>query len=345
MDKKIRIFGLDYLRGISAFGIMAYHLLKWTIGAFSDGNKMEIIGIYGVSLFYILSGLTLFKVYYIKMKPSLSDLASFYKKRLYRIFPLLWIASLLTIYFFKTPFDSKLFFYNFTGLYSIFSLESSISIGSWSIGNEIVFYLFFPIILYIAKKSNNIFYLFNLLIFAIYIFFAFYILTNKINLSNQWNLYINPFNQLFLFLSGFSIGYFFDKIEISNKVLLLVLFFSIVLFFIIPSYRGEINLVTNFNRIGYTFAIILFTLFFYKFKWNLPSVIHKPLLFTGEISYGIYLLHPICYEISGLMSNIIRLNLFYISETNRVLITILLTYLLSYISYRFIEKPIIKKVH
>ena len=65
-----RLYNLDYLRGLVTFGIMIYHYLSWTLGKFTADTFMGRVGIYGVSIFYVLSGLTLYYVYYDKMKPS-----------------------------------------------------------------------------------------------------------------------------------------------------------------------------------------------------------------------------------------------------------------------------------
>ena len=59
-----RLYNLDYLRGIVAFGIMIYHYFLWTFGKFSADTFIGRLGIYGVSIFYVLSGLTLYYVYY-----------------------------------------------------------------------------------------------------------------------------------------------------------------------------------------------------------------------------------------------------------------------------------------
>ena len=55
-----RIQGLDYLRGLAAFGIMVFHYSSWTLGKFGANTLLSRIGIYGVSIFYVISGLTLF---------------------------------------------------------------------------------------------------------------------------------------------------------------------------------------------------------------------------------------------------------------------------------------------
>ena len=81
-----RLHNLDYLRGLAAFGIMIYHYLSSSIGRFSSESFMGRLGIYGVSIFYVLSGLTLYHVYHEQMKPSIVDTISFFKKRVIEYF-------------------------------------------------------------------------------------------------------------------------------------------------------------------------------------------------------------------------------------------------------------------
>jgi len=58
-----RLFSNDYLSGMAAFGITIYHFNLWTFGEQTTDTFIERVGIYGVSIFYILSGLTLYCVY------------------------------------------------------------------------------------------------------------------------------------------------------------------------------------------------------------------------------------------------------------------------------------------
>ena len=65
-----RIYSLDYLRGITALAIMFFHLTSWTFGKYNAEDLMGRIGLYGVSVFYILSGLTLSLIYSESLKPT-----------------------------------------------------------------------------------------------------------------------------------------------------------------------------------------------------------------------------------------------------------------------------------
>ena len=81
MTKKIsnnRIYSLDYLRGIMALLIMLYHYFSWHYSGFDSSDFMGRIGVYSVSMFYILSGLTLYVVY--KKSCSLKAIGSILKE-------------------------------------------------------------------------------------------------------------------------------------------------------------------------------------------------------------------------------------------------------------------------
>ena len=84
-----RIESLDYLRGLMALSVMIYHYISWGAGPIGSEHLLGKLGIYAVSMFYILSGLSLGLVYYGRIT-SASDIGSFMIKRVFRIFPLFW---------------------------------------------------------------------------------------------------------------------------------------------------------------------------------------------------------------------------------------------------------------
>src|SRR2546428_310239 len=92
-----RLYNFDYLRGISAFFIMIYYFLYWEYGKFPFISLFARNALYGLSIFYIISGLTLFYVYENKMS-SKSDLREFFRHRIFRVFPLFWLATIVSIF-------------------------------------------------------------------------------------------------------------------------------------------------------------------------------------------------------------------------------------------------------
>jgi len=82
-----RVESLDYLRGLMALAVMIYHYVAWTIGGLEADSVLGRLGIYAVSVFYILSGLSLAIVYNDRIS-SIGDVRDFMIKRVFRIFPI-----------------------------------------------------------------------------------------------------------------------------------------------------------------------------------------------------------------------------------------------------------------
>ncbi|MFW6525104.1 acyltransferase family protein [Acinetobacter baumannii] len=89
-----RFESLDWLRGLMAFAIMIYHLTGWTLFHPEAGSVLGNFGIYGVSIFFVLSGLSMGIVYNNYIKNFQTGLV-FFVRRLFRLLPLLGFASWL----------------------------------------------------------------------------------------------------------------------------------------------------------------------------------------------------------------------------------------------------------
>lgn len=338
-----RLYNLDYLRGLAASGIMMYHYLSWTLGSFTADTLMGRIGIYGVAIFYILSGLTLYYVYYDKMNTSYNDVFLFFKKRILRIFPLLWLVTIITIILAKEVPDIAKLFVNLSGVFGFVAWDQYFATGAWSIGNELVFYAFLPFFILFTKKFKALMIFISSLIFGLYLYFAFVVLTPDLILSEQWKDYINPLNQVFLFLGGFLIGFFFRNIEIKNSFVVIALFLALLLFSFYPVTGNLINVVTGSNRLFFTACCLLICICFYKLSFKFPRFIHKPLTLLGETSYSVYLLHPILWSIvNGIISKFFGKYIYYFPQPIKIAVSILVTFVVSYLVYQYFEKYFMK---
>lgn len=333
-----RLHNLDYLRGLAALGIMFYHYCSWELGDFSSDTIMERIGVYGVAIFYVLSGLTLFHVYFDKLDFSRKSIFSFFKKRVFRIFPLLWfinIISLLLIYISEAPLPSyRAIFINFTGLFGVIAWWGYFSTGVWSIGNELVFYIFLPFFVLLTKSKKGSMFVLSLFILACYLYFAFIKLNTNASLAEQWRNYINPLNQVFLFLGGFLIGYFFRNKNMSQTISFVLLLLGLLIFIFYPSFGNPINIVTNTNRLVFSFSCFIICLSAYKIPKEFPYIFHFPLSSLGEMSYSVYLIHPIIWKFFN----------FYNLETKieKIVYMIIITLIVSYFIYTYFEKVFMK---
>lgn len=333
-----RLYNLDYLRGLAAFGIMIYHYLSWTLDKFSADTFMGRLGIYGVSIFYVLSGLTLYYVYYDKMKPSIEDIASFFKKRIFRIFPLLWLVTIIAIILSRKLPDFYNLFLNLTGLFGFIKWDTYFSAGVWSIGNELVFYVFFPFFMLFIKRLKPLMLILTFVLLGLYLYFAFVKLNPDLTLSEQWKNYVNPFNQVFLFLGGFLIGFFFHNTKIKNSIIFPLIILSFAAFTFYPASGDTINIVTGTNRLVFTFCCFLICFCFYKLTLKFPEFIHKPLTILGEASYSVYLLHPIVWTLTDIATGLFSKYIFYFPLSARLILSVLLTLIISFYVYEYFEK-------
>lgn len=333
-----RLHNLDYLRGIAAFGIMIYHFSLWNFGAFPAESILGRVGIYGVSIFYVLSGLTLYHVYFHKMTLSLSSLKDFWKKRIFRIFPLLWLATILFVIIERKELDFYRIFLNLTGLFGFIKWDYYLAVGSWSIGNELVFYAFLPVFIYLGKNYKTAFWILSTLILALGFYFSYVVFDPNQKLIAQWHHYTNPLNQVFLFLGGFILGYIFEKHRFKLMVNLLLLTVGVVIFIFWPAQGDQIDLVSGTNRIIFSLSCLLISLAFFKIEINIPTIIQKSLSMLGEASYSVYLLHPIVY----LVFNFFNKRILHFSKINTIFIASVLTITCSYLTYIYFEKYFMK---
>lgn len=296
---------------------------------FDSSDFMGRVGVYGVSIFYVLSGLTLFMVYHHKFTFS-----EFYIKRAFRIFPLLWVVLTLTILIHHMHFKPLLFFYNYTGLFGLFAWWRYIGTGVWSIGNELFFYGCFPLLLF-AGRTKYLLPALALGVYLIYAWFAFVELLPGKPLANQWSAYINPLNQVGLFLTGFLIGRIFHRIRV-NQIIVSGLFAVALLAFIFwPADGNTIALVTGWNRIVFTVISAVICFSFFKLEIRLPAFLDWILRKLGEASYSVYLLHPIVwFVILDLLPDL--------TPGNRIWISSAVSLVVSYMVFNFFEKPMMR---
>jgi peptidoglycan/LPS O-acetylase OafA/YrhL len=340
-----RLNTLDYLRGLAAFGIMIFHYMSWTFGEFDSSDFMGRFGIYGVAIFYVLSGITLHYVYENQLIEKRSQLIEFYRRRFFRIYPLLILATTISI-FTADGVGTSLYeiIINLTGLFSVLDWSGGIAVGAWSIGNELVFYCFLPVFVFLHQRSKRLFLILCLLITWIYFYFAYSLIDPTLTLANtqQRLYYFNPLNQVFLFLAGYLLGVIFEKRLFSHWTIFLLLLVGAVAFVFYPVTGPRLHLVAGHARLIFTASCILICLGFYKYSGHVPSAISRPLKTLGEISYSVYMLHPIIHYLVRIPIDYIRQNFFAVPEYVRFFSAIALTLCLSYVVYNRFEKYFIR---
>ncbi|WP_419869055.1 acyltransferase family protein [Chryseobacterium sp. CT-SW4] len=290
-----RIETLDWLRGLMAISIMFYHLTMWKFKTLDSSDFLGRLGIYGVSIFFILSGLSMAIVYH-KNITSINKLLAFFLRRVFRIIPLLFIVTTFTVFLNPHLFDIKKYILNITSLFGFFDYGGYIATGAWSIGNEMVYYIFTPFIFFAYNYSKLLGNIIFFIVTCIGLYFAFNILDSNILLKHQWKIYIHPFNNFFLYYSGIAMFYNLKDSHIKPYYNNLLLIVCILLFIFYPVVGDSIKIITDFNRIIFVLLSFLIVFSFYKLTITLPTSIANLLETFGIATYGVYMFHPVIYN-------------------------------------------------
>lgn len=344
--KKSRIESLDWLRGLAALSIMFYHLYNWNIASLDSGSWLGRLGIYAVSIFFILSGLSMAIVYNKFIKDAKTSI-TFFIRRIFRIWPLLWVVTTYSVLMDSrghiTISQLKLYIANITTVFGFIKPQAYIATGAWSIGNEMVYYAITPIIImaYNRKKIlGNLVFIFSLVIGLIY---AFNILDSNVDLATQWINYVNPFNNLFFYFGGIAIYYNLKDLEVNKYFNNFILFIAVMLFCFIPLDGNQIIISTSIWRIIFSLLCFIIVIGFYKLESNIPKLIGGFLEAFGVATYGVYLLHPVVYNI--LLRVYSRLNVFtngIIGKVYIIISVVIITAILALISYYKFELKIMR---
>lgn len=346
------MLSLDYLRGLMALSVMIYHYTVWSGMDLDTGSLLRKLGIYAVSVFYILSGLSLAIVYGSRIS-SKRDVFAFWIRRLFRIGPLYWLAVTAVIAFAALKalmaghpfeFSATRILLNYSLTFGFLAPTAYLSTGAWSIGNELVFYSIFPLVLLFFRSSRVAILLVLLCSLGLEAAFAFFRLDPARDLASQWAEYINPFNQFFLFWSGVVIGIFFRQmrhgaatwISFAISATLIVLCAA---FWIYPVQGDAINLVTGATRLALSGACVAIVLLCYIHPGNaeLPAI--RVFSFLGEGCYSIYLLHPII----GGAFELAMVRLAGMPAWSAFVVAFFVTLFVSWWTFKILEKPMMRR--
>ena len=344
-SNSIYLKGLNGLRAIAAISILISHVSQPEYSNFSSSILAIKTGFDGVTLFFVLSGFLITFLLLNEDKKSKIDVKKFYVRRILRIWPLyyLFIVFCLVVCFIyndKTEiFSNSIFYYLFFTANIPFALAQGVHLimHFWSISVEEQFYAFWPWFIKIFK---------NKLFISIFYFIV------------------------FLFLVKFSARFFLGKDDFIYRIITVTRFHCMLIGALAAIiYFQKFNKILNFmtNKFVQIFFLMLFVLLTFNllkipaivsaeitsiisvfiilgqvenknFKFSLET---KMLNFLGKISYGIYVIHP-------LMIYLVSKNYNYKAHSsleNNIYIygiVILLTIVLSKLSYELFEKKFLK---
>ncbi len=337
-----RLDFIDALRGIAILGVIMIHIFG-VLRAFGPHIASFVDwGSSGVKLFFIISSFTIFLSLKNRKEESFRG---YFIRRFFRIAPLFYIVLITSTLFFAilhnvelNNFLAKIFFID--NFYPGWVNNQIIGV-EWTIGVEMIFYLLVPFLfLNIKKLSTALIFLF--ITFCIPIFIS---LSGVYPATPQWQLYkaFSILSHLYIFAFGIVVYFlqeYFQTLKegqkkiISNTCLFMLSTLLLLDFMGIEDRSKVIGIIFNLNLQFILYFSLLFfasTKSFLRFLWVNPLTIHM-----GKISYSAYLLHLMTYTLTiNIFTNLDNLSV--------AIISFLLVILFSSITYRYIEKPFIKK--
>jgi len=366
MVKDNRIDILDSYRFIAILSVMLYHYYsRWTppinnVSLYPYGSKYDHFsyGNLGVQFFFIISGFVI--AFTLTRTDSFID---FWKKRIIRLLPSMFICSFITLVVFRLM-DTKMLFLgshsikNFIFSLSFLSPEiyhriipfSNLKVnyinGSyWSLWPEIQFYFVASSFYFINKKN----FILNISIFTILIIFLNYLTlrvldnvqtTNRLglNISNQtiesYKFWITDIFNYVSYSIYFILGVLFFQLHSKENKRMSIILLCICLFILLIS-NGGFNF-TQFLPIHLVFIMFLLFVGFIYFPKQLNFVTMNPISNIGVASYSLYLIH----EVIGVLLINKYADVFGKYDYVFPIFVILLMICFALLSFKYIEKPI-----
>jgi peptidoglycan/LPS O-acetylase OafA/YrhL len=332
------------LRGIAVMGAVFYHaeIIFQSFRIFPGGFL-------GVDVFFVISGYLMTAIILKEYELTKSfSFKNYYKRRIRRLLPALLsviFGSSVIAYLVLLPADFEEFiksvsasifffsnfFYHFSGeAYGIQVLHKIPLLHTWSLSVEEQFYIIYPLVLlgliiYLRKHIKLI------LIIGI---ISSLILASIINLNHQsFNYYMLPTRGWEL-LFGAMLGFNINRLSISKdkkKKEILAIFGFLILLFSFAYFDTTNDHPTYLTLIPVTATYLIIQ------DTNKENIINKLLsfkilIFIGLISYSFYLWHHPIFSFAKILG---------VGQENLLLksLFILLSIILGFLTYRFIEKP------
>lgn len=344
---------LDYinaLRGFAVLGVILVHTKLY--GHFDVPEIMRKIvgeGARGVQLFYIASAFTIFLSYKNRVNQEISPIRNFFIRRFFRIAPMYYLGILYYIY--QDGLGSRYFLGDATHI-STFNIISnflflhgfypywitSLVPGGWSIAVEMTFYALIPFLFLKIKNINNAFSFFFITLLFKAILHLILINSPLITDNRLWGEYLFLYfpSQLPVFALGIIMFFFITKDEnktfkLSGKLLLVLGCILLVQFTV----GIEDLILSNHILFGISFLIIGIALS----KYNTIIIVNPIINYIGKISFSMYLVHFAVLHWLLHFNFTDYFNEGILNYITRFYLVIILTVIISTITYYLIEIP------
>jgi peptidoglycan/LPS O-acetylase OafA/YrhL len=350
LTPKRSLISIDIARAIAALGVFYYHqhiglvLAKYTGIKWLDLTN-SFGALYAVPFFFLISGycVHLSNIKYLKAA-QLMPLKDYYKRRWLRIYPPYVFAVLFSVVINSITVPGYALTHGdlFTHLFALqgFTKEyfNTVNVVLWTITIEMAFYILYPVFYYLRLKFSLTYaMIFTLLISGISI--AYFSSQIAISLPQ----YYCVFNLWFAWCCG---AFLADKQAFNKQVFEKGIYRTFYLLIIVAFILIKVYFPANRSIIAYQLNILIFTaplvFLINKEDWLMrrPSIIQKILIAIGVSSYSLYLFHE---PLIAIKNYLVHQYLPSKLQPAGVLMGILIIPFITWLSYRYIEKPFIAK--
>ncbi len=317
---------VDFARGLLAASVMAYHYLHMEGIA-----HVERVAYYAVYGFFVISGFALYLRYQGDLKTA-QDLRKYLARRLFRIAPLFYCAIILHLLLvgpeaaqvYKVIWSASLLF-GFAN-----AGDSSLLMGGWSIGIEMVFYLLLPFVVWTLTSRASIAAATAAALVLSVAFVNFTLRGQQAFDAPLWSAYTQPAAFLGYFMAGILIAAIFVASPRKGRFWPPALMVAALVPFVLIDAAHPIDLLVGWRGIvliGATIAFVVGAVYLVE-PTGLARTIARAI---GALSYPIYLLHPLAYLAVGKLG--------IVAAWPRLLAATCLTVLVSMVVMRWIETP------
>lgn len=303
---------IEFLRAISVIAVIVYHLYP---NFFPNGYL-------GVDVFFVISGYIITKTLS-RTKQDIKAVPYFYKKRVLRLLPGLYLMLLVVALFslfIDPPHSSKnigqgilasvlyfanIFYYTEIDYFNDFHTGSPI-VHTWSLSLEEQFYLFFPVLFVLIKNNKSKIFLFSFIALCSLLFYS----LSSDELYKHYMPNVRIWELIFGVIVALIPGY-----KVNNFVSKILIFFILLYLF------------TNAEIIAKNIEVVTLVGLSIFMRPKVEILFFKYFLTLGSLSYSLYLWHqPLIYY-----GRILEWN---------ISIIIFATIVVSFLGFKYFETPL-----
>jgi peptidoglycan/LPS O-acetylase OafA/YrhL len=332
---------IDGLRALSILLVVAYHAQPWLVPG----------GFIGVDIFFVISGFLITRIILAEDRAGHFSSLKFYARRVRRIFPALIVvlaASYLIGWFVLLPdgfsllgqstaagvaFVSNLFQLSQTGYFAPDAGENPL-LHLWSLGIEEQFYIFWPLLLLalVATKHRRLW-------IAIIALTSFGISLAILFGHKEWSFY-SPVSRAWELLAGAILANWLvesgetkiSRLSLGQDLLAAIGIAAIAVASVALNKESLFPGFYALAPVGGAVLIILSP----DSALNRVLLSSRPMVLIGLISYPLYLWHwPLLSYLAILRNGV--------PNVLEIWATVLLAFVLAWLTYRFIEIPLRRK--